>query len=47
MRDSTTDRSSVRPSFDPDQLRPALLLAGTQVTVSLVAAALLSNGVLG
>jgi len=39
--------SSFQPSLDTDSLRPALLLAGTQVMVALLGAVLLTNGVLG
>jgi hypothetical protein len=46
MTDHTTDASSFRPSLDTDELRPALLLAGTQVVVALVGAVLLSSGAL-
>jgi hypothetical protein len=47
MRTSETDLVSFRSSIDADTLRPALLLAGTQVIISLVTAALLSSGALG
>jgi hypothetical protein len=47
MTDSTTDTSTdFRPSIDTDELRPALLLAGTQIVVALVGAVLLTNGLL-
>jgi hypothetical protein len=46
MTDHTTESTSFRPSFDTDQLRPAMLLAGTQVIVALVSAVLLTNGLL-
>ena len=45
MTDSTTD-TAFRPSIDTDELRPALLLAGTQIVVALVGAVLLTNGLL-
>ncbi len=41
-----TDLPSFRPSIDADELRPALLAAGTQIMVSLVGALLLSSGAL-
>ena len=47
MTNSTTDRPSFRPSIDTDELRPALLLSGTQVLIALIGAVLLSNGALG
>jgi hypothetical protein len=37
---------SFRSSIDTDELRPALLAAGTQMILSLVAAVLLSSGAL-
>jgi hypothetical protein len=43
---NVNDRFSFRPSVNTDKLRPALLLAGTQVIVALVGATLLTNGVL-
>lgn len=46
MKTSTTDLLSYRVSIDTDQLRPALLLAGTQMIISLLGAVLLSSGVL-
>ncbi|WP_181149347.1 hypothetical protein [Salinibacter sp. 10B] len=46
MTDHTTESTSFRPSFDTDQLRPAVLLAGIQVIVALLSAVLLTNGVL-
>ena len=47
MTDSTTNRSfSFRPSITTDDLRPALLLAGTQVITALLGAVLLTNGAL-
>jgi len=47
MTNSTTDRSTpFRPSLTTDNLRPALLLAGTQIVVALLGAVLLTNGVL-
>lgn len=47
MTDHTTDPSTAfRPSLDTDELRPALLLAGTQIIVALVGAVLLTNGLL-
>jgi hypothetical protein len=46
MTDHTTDASSFRPSLDTDELRPALLLAGTQIMVALLGAVLLTNGAL-
>lgn len=47
MTNSTTNRPSFRPSIDTDALRPALLLAGTQVMIALLGAVLLSHGALG
>lgn len=48
MTDHTTDTSTAfRPSVDTNDLRPALLLAGTQVVVALIGAVLLTNGLLG
>jgi hypothetical protein len=47
MTDSTTTLPSFRPSIDTDELRPALLLTGTQVMIALLGAVLLSNGALG
>lgn len=41
-----TDLPSYHPSIDTGELRPALLAAGTQMMISLVAAALLSSGAL-
>jgi hypothetical protein len=38
--------SSFRSSIDTDELRPALLAAGTQMVISLVGAVLLSSGAL-
>lgn len=47
MTDHKADRSfSFRPSVDTDDLRPALLLAGTQVMIALLGAVLLTNGAL-
>lgn len=47
MTDHTTDTSTTfRSSIDTDELRPALLLAGTQIIVALVGAVLLTNGLL-
>jgi hypothetical protein len=47
MTTSTTDRpTAFRPSIDTDELRPALLLAGTQVLIALLGAVLLTNGAL-
>lgn len=46
MTDHSTDRPSFRPSVDTDSLRPALLLAGTQVVVALIGAVLLTSGAL-
>ncbi len=47
MTDHTTDMSTTfRPSIDTDTLRPALLVAGTQVVIALLAAVLLTNGAL-
>lgn len=37
---------SFRPSIDTDQVRPALLLTGSQIVVALVGAVLLTNGLL-
>lgn len=42
----TDDVESYRPSLDTDELRPALLVAGTQIMVALIGAVLLTNGVL-
>jgi len=48
MTDRTTDlSSSFRPSLSTDTLRPALLLAGTQVIIALLSAVLLTGGALG
>jgi hypothetical protein len=47
MTKTPGDLYSSRPSIDTDTLRPALLLAGTQVVMSLVGAVLLTSGVLG
>ena len=47
MTDRKTDSfETYRPSFDTDRLRPALLLAGTQIMVALLGAVLLTNGAL-
>ena len=46
MTDHSTESTSFRSSFDTDQLRPAMLLAGTQVIVALVSAVLITNGLL-
>lgn len=47
MSNQQTDLpSSFRPSINTDELRPALLLAGTQVLVALLGAVLLTNGAL-
>jgi len=46
MTDRTASSSSFRPSVDTDALRPALLLAGTQVVVALIAAVLLTSSTL-
>jgi hypothetical protein len=46
MTDHTTDVSDFRPSIDTDKLRPALLLAGTQIVIALLGAVLLTNGAL-
>lgn len=46
MTDSTTDGSSFSPSIFTDPLRPALLLAGTQVLVTMLGAMLLTSGAL-
>jgi hypothetical protein len=47
MMDSMTDRpTSFRSFLDTDNLRPALLLAGTQMIIALLGAVLLTNGVL-
>ena len=46
MTDQTSDRPTFRPSIDTDELRPALLLAGTQIMVALLGAVLLTNGAL-
>jgi hypothetical protein len=47
MTDHKADRSfSFRPSVDTDALRPALLLAGTQMVIALVGAVLLTSGAL-
>ena len=44
---SSEDRlPSFRSSIDTDELRPALLAAGTQMVISLVGAVLLSSGAL-
>ena len=43
---NANDRSSFRPSVNTDKLRPALLLAGTQVMIALIGSVLLTNGVL-
>lgn len=47
MMSSATNLSSFRPSTDTDQLRPALLLASTQVVIALLGAVLLTSGALG
>jgi hypothetical protein len=47
MTDSATDTStSFHPSLNTDDLRPALLVAGTQVVIALLGAVLLTNGAL-
>ena len=47
MTNHATDSTpTFRSSLDTDELRPVLLLAGTQVIVSLVGAVLLTNGLL-
>lgn len=47
MTDRTTDSvEPYRPSLDTDRLRSGVLLAGTQIMVSLVAAVLATSGVL-
>jgi hypothetical protein len=47
MTDHTTDTSTAfRPSINKDNLRPALLIAGTQVVIALLAAVLLTSGAL-
>jgi len=46
MTNHSTDRDPVRPSVDTDTLRPALLLAGTQVVIALLGAVLLTSGAL-
>jgi hypothetical protein len=47
MTDRKTDYfETYRPSLDTDELRPALLVAGTQVMVALLGAVLLTNGAL-
>lgn len=47
MTNSTTDRStSFRPSITTDALRPAMLVAGTQVMIALLGAVFLTSGVL-
>lgn len=47
MTDHTNDAAfSFRPSVQTDRLRPALLVAGTQIVIALVGAVLLTNGVL-
>lgn len=38
--------TSFRPSTTTDELRPALLLAGTQVIIALIGSVLITNGVL-
>jgi len=38
--------SSFRPSVTTDKLRPALLLAGTQVMIALLGSVLITTGVL-
>jgi len=43
---NVNDRPSFRPSVNTDKLRPALLLAGTQVMIALIGSVLLTNGVL-
>jgi hypothetical protein len=43
---NVNDRLSFRPSLDTDTLRPALLLAGTQVVIALLGAVLLTSGAL-
>ena len=47
MTDSTTHLPApFRPSITTDDLRPALLLAGTQVITALLGAVMLTNGAL-
>lgn len=47
MTDHTTDTSpTFRPSIATDELRPALLLTGTQIIFALVGAVLLTSGLL-
>lgn len=47
MTDQNTDHSAFVSSTTTDTLRPALLLAGTQVMIALLGAVLLTNGLLG
>jgi hypothetical protein len=47
MTDHHTDHASFAPSLTTDALRPAVLLAGTQVMIALLGAVLLTNGLLG
>jgi len=46
MTDHTTTRSFVRPSTNTDELRPALLLTGTQGIIALLGAVLITGGAL-
>ena len=46
MTNRAADSTPLRSSVDPDALRPALLLAGAQVVVALIAAVLLTSGAL-
>jgi len=46
MTDRTAHSSAFRPSVDTDTLRPALLVAGAQVVVALIAAVLLTSSTL-
>jgi hypothetical protein len=46
MTDRTTNAAPYRPSLDTDELRPALLVAGTQVMIALLGAVLLTSGAL-
>lgn len=41
-----TDLPSFAPSIDTDELRPALLVAGTQLMISLAGAILVTSGAL-
>ena len=41
-----TDSPSFHPSLETDELRPALLITGTQVMIALLGAVLLTNGAL-